>query len=67
MIQALFIHDLLPGEHSAVAAFLNADTDSNSQETKTDNSTYWTFHFRHGQYNYIGFLHASSISIWLLL
>ena len=40
MIQALFIHDLLPGEHSAVAAFLNADTDSTSQETKTGNSTF---------------------------
>ena len=52
---------------TAVAAFLNADTDSTSQETKTDNLTFWTFHFRHGQYNYIGFLHASSISIWLLL
>ena len=40
MIQALFIHDLLHGKHSAVTAFLNADTDSNSQESKTDNSTF---------------------------
>ena len=35
-IKALIIHDLLPGRHSTVAAFLNKDTDSNSQESKTD-------------------------------
>ena len=32
MIQALFIHDFLPGRPSAVGAFPNKDTDSNSQE-----------------------------------
>ena len=45
MIQVLFLHDRLPGKHSAVAAFLNADTDSDSQESKTDNSIFrpWLF------------------------
>ena len=41
----LIIHDLLPGRHSTVAAFLNKDTESNSQESKTDKSTFWKFRF----------------------
>ena len=40
MIQAFFIHDLLPVRHSAVAAFLNKDIDSNSQESKRDHSNF---------------------------
>ena len=39
----LIIHDLLPGRHSTMAAFLNKDTESNSQESKTDKSTFWKF------------------------
>ena len=39
MMQALFIYDLLPSKHSVVAAYLNADTDSNSQKSKTGNIT----------------------------
>ena len=34
MIQALFIHDFLPGRPFAVGAFPNKDTDSNSQEIR---------------------------------
>ena len=81
-IKALIIHDLLPGRHSTVVAFLNKDTDSNSQESKTDKSTFWKFCFWYFSYCppdksdlsfcfrhglHIGCLHASSIPIWLLL
>ena len=45
MIQALFIHDLLPGRHSAVGAVLNKDTDSNSQGSKISCIWYLSRHY----------------------
>ena len=46
----LFIPDLLSGRHSMVAAFLDKDTDSKRQESKTDNSTFWIFCFWYFSY-----------------
>ena len=46
----LFIPDLLSGRHSMVAAFLDKETDSNRQESKTDNSTFWIFCFWYFSY-----------------
>ena len=45
MIQALFIHDFLPGRPSAVGAFPNKDTDSNSQEIRIGQITQPSEHF----------------------
>ena len=66
MIQALFIHDLLPGRHSAVGAVLNKDTDSNSQGSKTDNSTFWTFHFWCFSYCPLNSLPSINLLSWIV-